>query len=90
MASVMALLGLGNSTPLPVGKVNKVRSKNSYVSTPKLGSINSLMKVYREREHGTMSRRIARQLVKAIKQDDKKSFRIAERKSDPERHLRFA
>ena len=86
MATVFGMLGFGGN--------DIVKSKESF-SKPKknkvrIGSLNSRMKIYREREQGTMSRRIARAVAKAIRQDDKREEREHGRKTDKKRHTRFA
>jgi len=82
-----ALLGIFGTEPYKVEKGAYSKPKQNRV---KGSSINGKMKLFRDHGQGTMSRRIARKLVKLVNQDDKKTFRIAERKSDPERHMKFA
>ena len=84
--TIIKMFGFGEEKQRPIkGEYSKPRESKS-----KIGSLNRLMKHYREREQGTLSRRIARNVVKAIKQDDKRDERINGRKTDPEKHLRFA
>jgi len=58
------------------GKPREKRARGDYAriktSKPKIGSWNNLMKLFREHEHGTMSRIIARNNVKMYKRDDVK------------------
>lgn len=87
MAMLTTMFGFGTTTP----QAERGKFKKPDRNQARLGSINSDMKEERDHSHGTLGRRIARTVVKAIKAEYKREARVADRKRSPgERALRFA
>ena len=87
MATVFGMFGFGEDS---VASKPEKKKSLQLQSRARRGSINSKMKIYREHKQGTMNRRIARTVVKAVIQLTKREKREHGRKTDPKRHLRFA
>ena len=82
--TIVSMFGFGEKKPKKI----KGEYRKQKTSLPKEGSLNADMRAVRE--HGAVSRRIARNVAKAIIASDKKNERIYYRKNDPKRHLSFA
>lgn len=82
LSTLASLLGMAQSTEnlQPIVKHSRRKPRNSHLFNARMKAI---------REDGAGSRRIARNFVRLDIQDDKKSARKFDRRTDPDRHKKF-